>query len=193
MSDSVSPFGDTRMSSPIVEEVPKGKPPTADWYKDGPDGKVGVYVGVKAQKLVRDKIGRDLTNKEKRVLKEEGYVDGKYYDSKNIVTSGVGQTGEYMDKGFAASLAEHEDRVRDIIPDYDLYPEYLQEELLQSMYRGDIGLSPTSMRHLREGRYEEASKEFLRHDEYKNPKTPKQIKARIKSVSDAMARYGKEP
>jgi hypothetical protein len=175
-----------------LKAASKTKPPKLkpDAYTEGPDGRVPVYYSIKAQKIMRDKLGRSLTNKEKRVLSEEAYVDGRYYDVGEIA-SGVGQTGEFMDKGFVASLQEHEERVRRELPDYDLYPEYLQEEFLQSMYRGDILISPLAMDHFRAGRYDEASKEFLDHAEYKNKRTPKQIKARIKSVSDAMAKYGK--
>lgn len=159
-----------------------------DFFMDGPNGKVPGYYGLKAIKVVKENLGRDLTAKEKRIIKEEGMVNGLYYDHKGIVTSGVGQTGEFIKKGFEASVNEHEDRVRKLVPDYDLLPDKMQEEMLQSVYRGDLKLSPTAVGLFNQGKYQEAADEFLDHAEYKNPKTPQQIKDRIKSVSDEMRR-----
>ena len=197
----------TKKSAPkglkLVQEYGNSPPPATkrslnpkiyepDYYKKGPGGKVPGYYGLKAIPILEERLGRRLTNKEKRIVTEEGLVDGEYYDSKNIITYGVGQTGEYIKAGFEASVKEHEDRTRAMIPDYDILPEYLQSELLQSMYRGDLGDSPTARRLFNQGRYEEAADEFLNHDEYKDRKTPDHIKARILSVSKAMRKYGRE-
>ena len=170
----------------------KKKLPKPDYFRSGPDGPVGGYYGIKAKKILQDRLGRKLTPMESRIVYEEGLVDGLYYDSKGIVTYGVGQVGEYIDKGFEASVQDHIDRTRKMIPDFDLYPDYLQEEFVQSTYRGDLKLSPTARRLFNSGRYEEAADEFLNHDEYRSPKTKQHIKTRIKSVSDAMRRYGRE-
>lgn len=151
-----------------------------------------VYYGDQAVKEVERVEKRSLSALEKRVVAEEGYVPGVYLDNKGIPTSGVGQTGKWMQKSFGESLRAHEAKTRKMIPNYDNLPDYLRAELLQSTYRGDLGLSPTARRLFNEGKYKEAAVEFLNHEEFKNPDTPQQIKDRIQSVSDAMRRYSDE-
>ena len=134
-------------------------------------------------------IEGELTDAQKRVVELEGYVDTPYYDTKGIVTSGVGQTGEFIKKGFKASYKEHEDRAEDKIPSLKTLPEELQAELIQAEYRGDLGLSPKAVRLFNSGDYIGAASEFLSNDEYLNANTPKQIKDRMKAVADAMITY----
>ena len=151
-----------------------------------------VLRGDQAVQLVEVLEGRPLNEKEKRVVREEGFATAAYYDNKRIPTFGVGQTGEYIKKGFKASFDAHEAMTRRMIPSYDSLPEYLQAELVQSTYRGDLGFSKTTRKLFNQGKYEAAAKEFLNHDEYKDKNTSPGIKSRIKSVSDAIRRYGLE-
>jgi len=146
------------------------------------------YYGKEAIKEV-EKIEGPLSNKEKRIVILEGYVDGVYLDTKGIPTSGVGQTGKYMNMSAKDSIAKHEDKTRKLIPSYKKLPEYLQAELLQATYRGDLGDSPNFRKLFNEGKYEEAATEFLDHKEYKDANTKQQIKERIKAVSDAVLKY----
>ena len=148
--------------------------------------------GNRAVARVEKDLGRELTRAEQRVVVEEGYVDGTYKDTKGILTGGVGQTGEWIEKGFEASFKHHVDRAKKRLPEFDKYPQYLQAELLQSEYRGDLGLSPTAMKHLKGGKYDAAAEEFLNSDEYRNPKTSTGIQARMRATSRAMRRYGSE-
>jgi len=157
-----------------------------------PKGKQPIkYHGKEAIKEV-EKIEGPLSNKEKRIVILEGYVDGIYLDTNNTPTSGVGQTGKYMNMSAKDSIAEHEDKTRKLIPSYNKLPEYLQAELLQAMYRGDLGDSPKFRKLFNQGKYKEAAAEFLDHKEYKNAKTKQHIKERIKAVSDAVLQYDKE-
>lgn len=159
-----------------------------------PDGSVvPVLHGDKAVAAIEKLEGRKLTPKEVRTVHLEGFVPDVYLDSKGIPTYGVGQTGKWMKKSFGESFQHHEDLTRGMIPSYDKLPEYLQSELTQATYRGDLGMSPTARKLFNAGKYKEAAKEFLDHAEYKDPKTPAQIKRRIESVSRAMLRYAQEP
>ena len=134
--------------------------------------------------------GRDLTYLERRVVEEEGYVDGRYPDTKGNITSGVGQVGVYEDMTFDQTFKAHKNILEAAMPNLDQLPEWLQGELMQAVYRGDVQQSPTAMRLAREGKWEEAAVEFLDHDEYLHPDTPASIKARMRKVATAMARYG---
>jgi hypothetical protein len=155
--------------------------------------------GGQAVKQVTKNLGRELTRGERRVVMEEGYSVKPYRDTvrseqhpKGVLTGGVGQTGKWLEKGFEATYNHHVKRAKAKVPDFDDYPEYLQAELVQSEYRGDLGHSPTAMRLLREGKHAAAAEEFLDNDEYRNPKTSPGIKKRMKATSDAIKEYGRE-
>jgi GH24 family phage-related lysozyme (muramidase) len=161
------------------------------------------YHGNAAVRQVRKNLGRDLTNLEKRIVMIEGYVAGEYRDTvrskkhpKGVRTSGVGQTGDWIEKGFPAALEHHVQRAKKRVTNYDNLPEYMQNELVQSEYRGDLALksgrTSKAVNLFNKGEYSEAADEFLRHDEYLNPDTSSGIKERLKATSDAMRRYGKE-
>lgn len=149
----------------------------------------GALYGQDAIKAVSQLEGRPLSPKEQRVVMLEGFVPNVYKDTKGIETYGVGQTGKWINKSFGESFAHHEDRARKAIPDYDKLPEYLQSELVQAEYRGDLGMSPTFRKLFNKGKYKEAATEFLNHEEYLDPDTPSQIKQRLESVAKAVSHY----
>lgn len=163
-----------------------------DAWMDGVQQKVPVWYGENAVKMVEQKEGRTLTPAERRVVELEGYVGGLYKDHKGVPTFGVGQTKEFIKGGFKPSFDEHVRRAKALTPDFDLYPEYLQTEIIQSVYRGDWSLSPTARKYMAAGQYEKAADEFLNHEEFKKPSTPQQVKDRIQSVADAIRRYAEE-
>jgi len=145
--------------------------------------------GEDAIRKVSANEGRELSLAERRVVMEEGFVDGEYLDTKGIRTGGVGQTGEWMDKSFGESFQHHKERARKRVPRLDELPEALRAELIQAEYRGDLGLSPTAVKHLNAGNYKKASVEFLNNDEYRNPNTSTGIKSRMKAVADALSAH----
>lgn len=147
-----------------------------------------IYHGEAAVRATEKKLGAPLGYIARRVVLCEGYATEPYKDTKGILTDGVGQTGEWIKKGFLAALAHHIERVRNRLPDYDSYPEYLQAELVQSEYRGDLGLSPKAMSYLRDKRYEKAAAEFLDNAEYR--KGHPGICKRMRATSVAMILYG---
>lgn len=151
-----------------------------------------VYYGNDAVKIVEAMEGRELTPIEKRTVILEGFVPEVYTDTKGIKTFGVGQTGKWINKSFGESFSHHEDLTRDMIKDYDVFPEYLKAELVQATYRGDLGGSPETRKLLNKGLYKEASKEFLKNEEYKSEETPQSIKDRMLSVAEAIENYGFE-
>tara|TARA_R110000803_G_C11855043_1_gene306385 strand:- start:89 stop:598 length:510 start_codon:yes stop_codon:yes gene_type:complete len=145
--------------------------------------------GKEAIKAIEKKENRTLSYKERRVVTLEGYVNGVYLDSKGIKTTGVGQTGKWLDKTFKQAFKHHELLTKRLIPTYHKLPETLQAELVQATYRGDLGQSKNAVALFNKGKYTESAKEFLRNKEYENEKTPKQIKNRILAVAKAIASH----
>jgi len=151
-----------------------------------------VYHGAQAVDEVTKNVGRPLTPMEKRVVEVEGYVPEMYLDTKLVPTVGVGQTGEWVDKTFPEALQHHVDRVKRRVKTYDDLPDYLKTELVQSEYRGDLGGSPTALKHINAGNFGAAAAEFLNHSEYNDPNTSSGIKDRIRSTARALWRRHNE-
>ena len=146
------------------------------------------YHGKSAIAPVERDLNRKLSYPEKRVTEEEGYVTGKYYDTKGVLTSGVGQTGDYMDKSFDETYKIHVDRLKDKIPTLDSLPANVQAELIQAEYRGDVGKEHNWLKLFNEGKYKEASKKFLDNKDYRESKKEKTgVHKRMKKVAQAIA------
>lgn len=148
-----------------------------------------IYHGAAAVKQVEKKIGRPLTYAERRVVEEEGFVDGKYKDTKGIVTAGVGQTGKYINMSFEESFNDHVKKTKKLVPSLDSLPEDVQAELIQATYRGDLGGSPTFRKLLNAGKYEEAAQEFLNNKDYRESiKGNGAVAGRMQRVAEAVAK-----
>jgi hypothetical protein len=148
--------------------------------------------GRDAVRAVEEREGRSLSYAEKRVVMLEGYATEIYPDTKNIPTNGVGQTGQWLHTTFKAAFQHHVERVEQRLPSFDSYPPYLQAELMQCEYRGDLGLSPRAMGYLKDGRFQASATEFLDNAEYKNPKTSSGIKKRLESLHYALMLRSKQ-
>ncbi len=144
--------------------------------------------GRQAVDAVEKQLGRLLNDIEHRVVMVEGCSTKEYFCSAGVLTNNVGQTGVWLNKTFPQALEYHIQRVRNRLPAYDSYPEYLKRELVQSEYRGDLGLSPKAMRLVRGGMYDQAAIEFLDHKEYRDTNS-KGIRKRIEAVSHALNLY----
>lgn len=127
------------------------------------------YAGASAVNKVEELEGT-LDPIQKYVVEHEGYVDGVYEDTKGIKTSGVGQTGKYMDMSFKDSYDEFIQLTKSYIPSYDTMSESRQKALMSLAYRGDLKLSPTFRDLVNEGKFDEAAIELLNHEEYKQLK-----------------------
>lgn len=149
--------------------------------------------GKRAISAVEDMIGRELTYAERRVVEEEGFSPEKYLDTEGVETFGVGQTGEWIKKGFPAAFEHHVQRAQKYIPQLPELPEYLQAELIQAEYRGDLGGSPEFRKKFLAGDYEAAAEEFLDSDDYRKSKKEKTgVHKRMERVAEAVRKYGME-
>lgn len=137
-----------------------------------------------------EKLEGTLTPAQKRVIELEGFVSRPYYDTKGIVTYGVGQTGDFIKPGgFKEAFNTHVDRVRKKVPIFDKLPEEVQTELIQTDYRGDVGADHKWVDHLNNKRFYKAGEEFLNHTEYKGLKEAgieNSITKRLESLSNAL-------
>lgn len=140
-----------------------------------------------------EKLEGTLTEAQKNLVKLEGYSTGDYSDTKGIKTRGVGQTGAFADMTFKEVYQIHVDRTQSRVPDYTNFPGYLQQELVQAEYRGDLGGSPTFRRKLNSGEYRAAAAEFLDNDDYRESLVDKSgVAPRMKQVHDALIRFATE-
>jgi GH24 family phage-related lysozyme (muramidase) len=132
--------------------------------------------GPSAVKKVEQLIGGSLTLAQRRVVEEEGFVNAFYYDDakKPVLTYGIGQTNEYIDKGFLESFNAHKKRAMEAIPRLKDMPEELQAEIIQLEYRGDLRSKTGNLykwvNQINNGEYNAAAKELLNHSEYKERK-----------------------
>ena len=87
-------------------------------------------------------------------------------------------------------------KARDLVVDFDSFPFYLKQELVNSAYRGMLGKSPETVRLINEGRFDEAAKEYLRAKDYykaeNDPDTYGGLKQRMEDVSNALLQYYQE-
>lgn len=147
-----------------------------------------IYHGRQAVEALEAHLKRPLTPAERRVVMLEGYADTLYQDTKGIWTLGVGQTGEWIEKGFEASFNHHEVRCLNRFPSlFHRLPEYLQIELIQAEYRGDLGHSPSTCKLINSRRYGLAAEEFLDNAEYKT--APAQIRKRMEALAHALSLF----
>jgi len=126
-----------------------------------------VLYGDDAVKQVEKLEGRPLTYDEQFVVREEGFVNKPYQDTKGIITYGVGQTGNWINKSFSEAYEAHKEEARKLIPSFDNLSKELQAALMSAVYRGDLQQSPDFRKLFNAGKYKEASKEFLDNDDYR--------------------------
>lgn len=75
-------------------------------------------------------------------------------------------------------------RAKDLIPGIDSLSQSRQEAIINMSFRGSLGGSPKTVKLINKGKWEEASKEFLDNDEYKN--ASKGIKDRFDANANAL-------
>ncbi len=103
-------------------------------------------------------------------------------------------TDEEVRKLFDYDLAKKINDAKEAFDNFDSYPNYLKIALVDGFYRGDLKKSPKTQELIRQGKFYEASIEYLNHKEYKNAKKNKMrgVFNRMNSNSKAMLKYSKE-
>jgi GH24 family phage-related lysozyme (muramidase) len=114
----------------------------------------------------------------------EGFRHRTYIPTKgDRKTIGYGHTGEHAisgnyitkQEGNAILKKDIQDKHRQLVseyPKFKSYPDDVKVPIMSSKYRGSFGAkaSPNTLDYMNKGRYDEASREFLNHDEYRDAK-----------------------
>lgn len=129
---------------------------------------------------------------------KEGFRGTAYkpIDSEEYYTIGWGNYSPDIKEGDTITREEAEiqlqknidDRlvqIRQAIPEFDNLPLEARQHLLGSWFRGSLSGSPKTISLLNDGKFEEASKEFLNNDEYRTTSLGG-VKKRMKATSDAI-------
>ena len=143
--------------------------------------------GKDATDKAEDLLGRPLTDAEHHIASLEGYSYSPYLDTKDVLTSGFGQTGRYLRMPFDKVVSIFEDRTRQIVPAYDELPAFIRLRLLDSTYRGGLSDSPATLRLINAGDWDGAAVEFLNHDGFRSAlESGSGVANRMQETSDAM-------
>ena len=132
-----------------------------------------------------------------RLKTEEGidYVAEKKFGEK-FYTIGHGHYGADVKEGqtitakeadalLRKDLAKRMPKIKSKIKNFDNLSQELQVEIAQSWFRGGIAGSPKTIKLINEGKFEEASVEFLDNNEYRTTKL-RGVKRRMKGLSDTL-------
>ena len=106
-----------------------------------------------------------------------------------------GQTISRQDAGalLREDIEERIPKIQKLIPNFDSFPASAQTAIFGEFYRGSIGGSPKTVKLINEGKFKEASKEFLRNDEYRDRVKLKRpgIGPRMENVSKELMKMSK--
>ena len=133
--------------------------------------------------FIKDKEGfRDTAYKP--IDSEEHYTIGWGNYSPDI-QAGDTITREEADIQLQNNIDERLVQIRQAIPEFDTLPLEARQHLLGSWFRGSLSGSPKTISLLNEGKFDEASNEFLNNDEYRTTSLGG-VKKRMKATSDAI-------
>ena len=160
------------------------------WY--GESLSQNVYYGKKAVAKYEELYKVKLTKPQRRITEIEGFVNGYYKDYKGGLTYGIGQTGEYIQKGFIEGFKDKLNKVETIFGNVERLGEGLSSELIQLAYRGDVKASHDWVSKFNTGDYTGAAAELLNHKEYQKLKsegTINSITKRLEVASTVIGQY----
>jgi len=138
------------------------------------------------------------------------------YEFEKYLTLGHGDYGAHIKEGDTITEKEAEPKlleniakrlpvIEKNIQGFDSMPKYLRDNIVGSWFRGGLSGSPKTIGLMNEGKFEEASEEFLLNDEYFDVveevkrakklgiKTEKGgVKTRMESMANALKDYAKQ-
>tara|TARA_B110000908_G_scaffold144857_1_gene174750 strand:- start:221 stop:643 length:423 start_codon:yes stop_codon:yes gene_type:complete len=129
---------------------------------------------------------------------KEGFKGSAYkpIDTEENYTIGYGNYGADVKEGdtitqqdaevqLQQNIDERLVQIRQAIPEFDNLPLEARQNLLGSWFRGSLSGSPKTLGLINEGKWQEASDEFLNNDEYRNT-TLGGVKKRMYATANSM-------
>lgn len=112
------------------------------------------------------------------IKEKEGFRDTAYkpIDTEEKYTIGYGHYGvnegdtitkEQAEVQLQQNIDDRLAQIREAIPNFDNLPLETRKHLLGSWFRGSLSGSPKTIGLINEGKYKQASQEFLNNDEYR--------------------------
>lgn len=141
------------------------------------------------------------------IKQNEGIRRYRYLDSSDNWTIGIGHhiqpgevfneplSDEQIDALFSRDIQRHINRARRLLPEFDSYPDYVKIAIVDGVFRGDLSGSPNTLRLIRQGKWLEASKEYLNNNEYRKSKQQgvrHGVWQRMERNASLLAAYAKE-
>ena len=117
---------------------------------------------------------------------EEFYTIGHGHYGADV-KEGQTITAKEADALLRKDLKKRMPKIRSKIKNFDRLSQELQVEIAQSWFRGGIAGSPKTIRLINEGKFQEASEEFLDNNEYRTTNL-RGVKRRMKGLSDTLAK-----
>ncbi|MEM4182120.1 MAG: hypothetical protein QXX68_03175 [Candidatus Pacearchaeota archaeon] len=136
-------------------------------------------------------IGHNMSRKDSKEVFKRALPHVNYYD---VLKGRRKLTYDEIKMLFKEDIQIYLERARKLFPNFNSYPLYLRAAILDGVYRGDLSGSPKTIKLINEGKFYEASIEYLNHKEYKESikKGKRGIRLRMERNSEAMKRYSSE-
>jgi hypothetical protein len=145
--------------------------------------------------VYKDSKGLDTLGHGHLVTKDSPKVLGQVIKDPNRVKRVLGRqeriTPEEAESLLKIDVESRLPTVKKLAPEFENYSTELQAELASETFRGMTGKSPKAMEHLRAGRFEDASKEYLNAKEYRESvRDETGIAKRMENLSNAIKMEG---
>lgn len=135
-------------------------------------------------------IGHLITNDSPKIFKE---LFGNNANINGMLSGRVAMSDPQMFKLFQRDVQTKIDKARDLITDFDTFPQYVKNAIVDGLYRGDLG--PKTRGFINAGNFAAAAKEYLNHNDYRKSVAknkagePHGVKGRMERNRDAFLKY----
>lgn len=135
-------------------------------------------------------IGHLITNNSPKIFKE---LFGNNANINGMLSGRVAMSDPQMFKLFQRDVQSKIDKARKLITDFDSFPQYVKNAIVDGLYRGDLG--PNTRGFINAGNFAAAAKEYLNHNDYRKSVAknkagqPHGVKGRMERNRDAFLKY----
>ena len=135
-------------------------------------------------------IGHLITKDSTSIFKN---LFGSKADINGMLSGRVPMSKSQMYKLFQRDVQTKIDKARGLITNFDSYPQYVKNAIIDGLYRGDLG--PDTRGFINDGDFAAAAKEYLNHNDYRKSVAknkagkPHGVKGRMERNRDAFLKY----